>query len=347
MCGRYCIIDCAGGDPRLFRYAERPNFPPRYNVAPTQPMPIVRHGRGRAPVCAGALGPDPGLGEGPEAISRLLINARGESVNDKPAFRNAMKRRRCLFPADGFYEWKTDGRGKRAYFARPPGGGPLAFAGLWETWTGPNGEEMDTAAIVTTQANAAMAQVHHRTPVIIAPEAFDLWLDCSKVDEKAAAALLGPAPPGLDGGLRGVAGGQPRHQRLARTDRAFQCRRRGSRYAGNACIGGARPKIAASRGHRAGIAVLMAGVDRQVRSAEICKIEPTAMAAMRVLLIGLLAAILALPAHAQQGRSRTGAEPAKSQAVKGKTPRKQPRVPAAPTTAPRPEPLYDTEKAMR
>ena len=107
-----------------------------------------------------------------------------------------MKRRRCLFPADGFYEWKPVGGSKRPYFARPVAGGPIAFAGLWETWTGPNGEEMETAAILTTQANAEMAAMHHRAPVIVPPEQFDFWLDCKNVDEKMAAELLVPAPEG-------------------------------------------------------------------------------------------------------------------------------------------------------
>ena len=127
----------------------------------------------------------------------LLINARGESVNDKPAFKNAMKRRRCLFPADGFYEWKPVGNAKRPYLARPVAGGPIAFAGLWETWIGPNGEEMETAAIVTTEANKEMAAVHHRAPVIVPPEQFDFWLDCRNVDETMAAELMAPAPDGL------------------------------------------------------------------------------------------------------------------------------------------------------
>jgi putative SOS response-associated peptidase YedK len=108
-----------------------------------------------------------------------------------------MKRRRCLFPADGFYEWKLEDGVKRPYLARPVSGGPIAFAGLWETWTGPNGEEMETAAIVTTTANTAMGAVHHRAPVIVPPEQFDFWLDCNNVDEKMAAELLVPAPEGL------------------------------------------------------------------------------------------------------------------------------------------------------
>ena len=88
----------------------------------------------------------------------LLINARGESVIDKPAFRAAMKRRRCLIPADGFYEWKAVAGRKQPYFVRLKAGGPMALAGLWECWTGPNGEELETAAIVTTDANAKLAR---------------------------------------------------------------------------------------------------------------------------------------------------------------------------------------------
>jgi putative SOS response-associated peptidase YedK len=108
-----------------------------------------------------------------------------------------MKRRRCLFPADGFYEWKEEGGRRKTFHARPIAGGPIAFAGLWENWIGPNGEEMETAAIVTTQANKTMGAVHHRAPVIVAQEAFDFWLDCRNVDEQAASAVIAPAPEGL------------------------------------------------------------------------------------------------------------------------------------------------------
>lgn len=195
MCGRYCITTAPEAIRRLFRYADQPNFPPRYNVAPTQPVPVVRLAEGERRFALVRWGLLPSWVKDPKAFA-LLINARGETVNDKPAFRNAMKRRRCLFPADGFYEWKEQGGRRRAFHARRAGGGPLAFAGLWETWTGPNGEEVETAAIVTTQANAAMATVHHRAPVIVPQEAFDFWLDCANVDEKAAAALIAPAPEG-------------------------------------------------------------------------------------------------------------------------------------------------------
>lgn len=193
MCGRYAVSSSPETLRALFRYPEQPNFPPRYNIAPTQPIPVVRRRDGAPSFALMRWGLIPSWVKEPQAFS-LIINARGESVNDKPAFRNAMKRRRCLVPADGFYEWKDEGGRKRPYFARKKGGGPLAFAGLWETWTGPDGEEMDTVCIVTTQANRLLAPIHDRMPAIVPPEAFDFWLDCERVDAKTAAALLTPAP---------------------------------------------------------------------------------------------------------------------------------------------------------
>ena len=194
MCGRYCITSAPEAIRALFRYPERPNFPARYNVAPTQPVPIVRMMEGECRFALVRWGLIPSWVKNPKGFT-LLINARGESVNDKPAFRYAMKRRRCLFPADGFYEWKVEGGRKRAFHARKAGGGLLAFAGLWEVWIGPNGEEMETAAIVTTQASKEMATVHHRAPVIVPPEQFDLWLG-GETTAAAAAELIAPAPDG-------------------------------------------------------------------------------------------------------------------------------------------------------
>lgn len=196
MCGRYVITSPATAIRTLFGYDERPDFPQRYNVAPTQPIPVVRLVDGKRSFALMRWGFIPAWVKDPRTFS-LLVNARGESVLDKPAFRNAMRRRRCLIPADGFYDWRS-GVPKRPYFVRPKNfAGPIAFAGLWETWTGPNGEEIDTAAIVTTQANRMLAGVHDRMPVIVAPEAFDLWLDCAKVDPTTAAALMVPAPETL------------------------------------------------------------------------------------------------------------------------------------------------------
>jgi putative SOS response-associated peptidase YedK len=196
MCGRYVIKSPPALVRAVFGYPELPNFPPRFNVAPTQPVPIVRLDEGRRHFALMRWGFIPGWVKDPKSVS-LLINARAESALDKPAFRNAIRRRRCLVPADGFYEWREAGGRKQAYFVRRKDGAPFAFAGLWETWTGPNGEELDTAAIVTTLANRTLSFIHGRMPAILSPEAFDLWLDCAKVDAPTAAALLVPAPDDL------------------------------------------------------------------------------------------------------------------------------------------------------
>jgi putative SOS response-associated peptidase YedK len=120
----------------------------------------------------------------------LVINARVETVLDKPAFKNAMKRRRCLLPADGYYEWhQSEGR-KRPFFIRPRGGVLIAFAGLAETWIGPNGEELDTVAIVTAVARGGLATLHSRVPVTIAPEDHARWLDGNATDAGEVMPLL-------------------------------------------------------------------------------------------------------------------------------------------------------------
>ena len=196
MCGRYTVIASPEVLRALFGYAEQPNFPPRYNVAPTQPIAIVRLMNGKRQFALVRWGLLPSWAKDPKAFS-LLINARGETVTEKPAYKAAMKRRRCLIPADGFYEWKAAGHRKQPYYVRAKSGTPLAFAGLWETWTGPNGEELETAAIVTTDANQTLAPIYDRMPVVIAPEQFDLWLGGPDEDTAAASALIRPAPDDL------------------------------------------------------------------------------------------------------------------------------------------------------
>jgi putative SOS response-associated peptidase YedK len=193
MCGRYAITSAPEAIRRLFGYDEQPNFPPRYNVAPTQPVPIVRIFEGKRQFQLVRWGLIPAWVKDPRGFS-LLINARGESLEEKPAFRAALRYRRCLFPADGFYDWRREGERARPYYIRRKAGGAMAFAGLWENWMGPNGEEMETAAIVTTRANRMLATVHPRMPAIVPPEAFDLWLDSRSVDVTTAAALIAPAP---------------------------------------------------------------------------------------------------------------------------------------------------------
>jgi putative SOS response-associated peptidase YedK len=196
MCGRFAIISPPDMWRRIFGYIEMPNFPPRYNVAPTQPISVVFADHGLRHFRLMRWGLLPAWVKDPKEFS-LLINARLESANEKPSFRGAMKYRRCLIPADGFYEWKKEGTCKRPYFIRARDGRPLAFAGLWETWTDKDGGEIDTAAIVTCDANRALAPVHHRMPVVVPPEHFDAWLDCDGVNARQAAALMGPAPDDL------------------------------------------------------------------------------------------------------------------------------------------------------
>jgi putative SOS response-associated peptidase YedK len=196
MCGRYTLTSSPEALRALFRFEQQPNFPPRYNIAPTQPIAIVRLVEGKRQFALVRWGLLPSWVKDPKTFT-LLINARGESVVEKPAFRAAMKRRRCLIPADGFYEWQAAGDRKRPFCVRAKSGAPLAFAGLWETWMGPNGEELETATIVTTRANRMLAAIHDRMPVIVPPQGFDLWLDTATVDATTAAALIQPAPEGL------------------------------------------------------------------------------------------------------------------------------------------------------
>jgi putative SOS response-associated peptidase YedK len=196
MCGRYAITTAPEAMRALFRYPDQPNFPARYNIAPTQPIPIVRLEEGGRRFALVRWGLIPAWVKHPQGFS-LLVNARGDTVLDKPAFRSAMRYRRCLVPADGFYEWKRVGDRKQPYFVRLKSGGAMAFAGLWEVWSGPNGEEMETAAIVTTEANRTLCSIHERMPVIVPPEAFDLWLNCRAVDAVTAATLIAPAPDDL------------------------------------------------------------------------------------------------------------------------------------------------------
>jgi putative SOS response-associated peptidase YedK len=170
MCGRYSITTAPEAMRRLFGYPEQPNFPPRYNIAPTQPVPIVRLNQGKRQFALVRWGLLPAWVKDPGRFALLHV-ARGESVNEKPAFRNAMKRRRCLVPADGFYEWTERGERKRPFFVRAKSAGPIAFAGLWETWEGPNGEEVESVAIITTPANRLLGAIAERMPAILPPGA--------------------------------------------------------------------------------------------------------------------------------------------------------------------------------
>ena len=209
MCGRFVITSPPAALRQIFGYIEQPNFPPRHNIAPTQPIPVVLLENGVRHFRLMRWGLLPAWVEDPREFA-LLINARSETVLEKPAFRNAIKRRRCLIPADGYYEWQASGTRKRPHFIHRRDGSPIGLAGLAETWTGPHGEELDTVAIVTAPASPDLAVLHHRVPVTIAPDDFDRWLDCSSDDAGAAMALL-TAP---------AAGGFTWHEVSTRVNRA-------------------------------------------------------------------------------------------------------------------------------
>jgi len=189
MCGRFVITSPPEAVRQIFGYAEQPNFPPRYNIAPTQPIPVVITENGARHFRLMRWGLLPAWVKDPRKFT-LLINARAETVKEKPAFKNAIKRRRCLIPADGYYEWHATGQRKRPYFIHRRDGAPIGLAALAETWIGPNGEELDTVAIVTAPASADLAALHHRVPVTIGAADFERWLDCNSHDVDAVMTLL-------------------------------------------------------------------------------------------------------------------------------------------------------------
>jgi len=194
MCGRFVITSPPEGLRQIFGYPEQPNFPSRYNVAPTQPVPVVMMDQGARHFHLMRWGLVPSWVKDPQDFA-LLINARSETVLDKPAFKNAIKRRRCLIPADGYYEWQDAPGGKRPFFIHRSNGGVIGFAALAETWIGPNGEELDTVAIVTAPASDDLAVLHPRVPVVIPPQDFARWLDCRLYETRDVMPLLtGPKP---------------------------------------------------------------------------------------------------------------------------------------------------------
>jgi putative SOS response-associated peptidase YedK len=188
MCGRFVITSAPEALRQLFGYLDQPNFPPRYNVAPTQPIPVILSDNGRH-FRLMRWGLWPAWVKDPRKFT-LLINARAESIKEKPAFKNAIRRRRCLIPADGYYEWHVSDGVKRPYFIHRRDGHPIGFAAVSETWVGPNGEEVDTVAIVTAAASADLAVLHHRVPVTIEPDDFEFWLDCRSDEADSVTRLM-------------------------------------------------------------------------------------------------------------------------------------------------------------
>lgn len=196
MCSRYSLTSPPEAVRQLFDLGEVEAFPPRYNIAPTEPVSIVR----RDPKGANALrlvrwGLIPPWVKDPRQFT-TLINARSESAAEKPSFRGALRHRRCLVPASGFYEWSGPRGAKQPHLVKLADAELFALAGLWETWLGADGSELETMAILTTVANADMEPIHDRMPVIVAPQDFDHWLDCRGGSATPIEDIMRPLPPG-------------------------------------------------------------------------------------------------------------------------------------------------------
>ncbi|MGH7169928.1 MAG: SOS response-associated peptidase [Gemmataceae bacterium] len=177
MCGRFALFASGDEVAKRFQLPETPLFEPRYNIAPTQPVAAVRSTAAGRELKLLRWGLIPSWASDP-TIGNRLINARCETVAEKPSFRSAFKQRRCLIPASAFYEWqKTGARRKQPYCIRPRNGGLFSLAGLWERWHDPQGEEVETCTILTTEANEVMRPLHDRMPVILDPASDGVWLD--------------------------------------------------------------------------------------------------------------------------------------------------------------------------
>ncbi|MBN9221166.1 MAG: SOS response-associated peptidase [Mesorhizobium sp.] len=203
MCGRFALTATPDQTAAFLGVTELEEFPARYNIAPTQPVLAATAGPPREP---GSNLPDRqamlvrwGLIPAWVKDTRefpLLINARSESVLEKASFKTAMRHRRALIPASGFYEWQQSGGKKgQPYWIRPRRGGMVAFACLIETYSEPGGSEMDTGAIITTQANSGIAHIHDRMPVVIGERDFTRWLDCRTQEPRDVLDLLKPVEP--------------------------------------------------------------------------------------------------------------------------------------------------------
>ena len=194
MCGRYKLSRRKQLVEEYFESAQwDDDWPPRYNIAPTQPIPVIRQ-HPKEPVRELSLvrwGLIPSWAGDSSAAARM-INARAETASTKPAFRDALKSRRCLIPADGFYEWVRTGKTKQPYCFEVNEGELFAFAGLWDRWKDASGKAVETCSILTTVPNAVTSPVHDRMPVILDPDSYELWLDPAMRDVRAVSDLLKP-----------------------------------------------------------------------------------------------------------------------------------------------------------
>ena len=193
MCGRYTLTTPAERLAEEFGFKDSSvELPQSYNVAPTQAVAAVLEEGGGRRLEVLRWGLIPPWANDPQIGSRM-INARSETAPEKPSFRRAFRERRCLIPADGFYEWQRTNGAKQPFYIHMEDGRPFAFAGLWESWGRGNEGEIRTCTILTTGANAVVGEIHERMPVIVAPDAYDVWLDPSSERDELTG-LLAPYP---------------------------------------------------------------------------------------------------------------------------------------------------------
>lgn len=191
MCGRFTLRTPARDVARAFGLDLLDDWPPRYNVAPTQSVAAVRQPAGeQRQLVFLHWGLVPSWADDP-TIGNRMINARAETLATKPAFRKAFRQRRCLIPSDGFYEWQQQGRQKQPYYFTLADGGLFALAGLWERWE-KNALVIESCTIITTAANSLVAPLHDRMPVILPPDDYGLWLDANVEDVERLQSLLRP-----------------------------------------------------------------------------------------------------------------------------------------------------------
>jgi putative SOS response-associated peptidase YedK len=180
MCGRFALKAPPRSIQEHFHLPEILDLPPKYNIAPSQMIAVVRHLPGKSSHQLDMLrwGLIPNWAKDMN-IGYKLINARAETLAQKPSFRTALKKRRCLIAADGFYEWKHSGKTKQPFYVQLKKGGVLGFAGLWESWLGPDGNIVESCTIITTSPNELIREIHDRMPVIIHPDQYEIWLQDS------------------------------------------------------------------------------------------------------------------------------------------------------------------------
>lgn len=191
MCGRFTLMADSETLRQAFEVDSAPPLTPRYNIAPTQPVAAVIAADDKRMLELFRWGLIPSWAKDP-AIGNRMINARAETVAEKPAFRAALKRRRCLIPADGFYEWKAEGRKKTPMYIQLKDGDPFAFAGLWEAWQSPDGDLVKSCTLITTTPNPLMEKIHDRMPVILPPSAYEAWLGPGELPATKLQSLLKP-----------------------------------------------------------------------------------------------------------------------------------------------------------